>query len=451
MKSLLRRFVQSAGFGLAIAIPVLAAAEGPATRPATGPATAPATQPAAAAPKPKPKLDEQFLLGQRNQRDNARNSYGGAPSGAEVTLDQLMQWSLDRGALQVDVLTVPGVRTTQRYKVKGSDAIWQTTSSPYTVQQMVGNAWVRQTVTSENLDRIDVNAKTDPEIWSTHVSANPNSLSIRGQSVSGYIYFSQSRARMNAFGVAANVQPTVSLMVQEWAGGANGQGIRMNVVFHGTARSIPELRAKYPAEFRKHFVALMSKLSDLSWMSPGAADAYAVFSEIPADPQVTAMVDALLPDLDSDVFAVRDAAGKQLLGLGAPAVLAVLRKDLSGLSDEQRAQVGRLIASHRRRGDLGGAADARSDASFLADCLEHSDPAVRAAAKSSLEKLLGEPLKFDPKLPVEKLGVAADEVRKKISEKQAAATTQPAEANNVAPAPAVGNVQIQLQGQILVK
>src|SRR5206468_617377 len=84
-------------------------------------------------------------------------------------------------------------------------------------------------------------------------------------------------------------------------------------------------------------IPLLGKFSDLSWLRPGASDVYSVFTEIAADPQTTARIDELLPDLDSDAFHVRDAAGKQLLEMGPPAVLAALRKHPAELSSEQQA------------------------------------------------------------------------------------------------------------------
>src|SRR5206468_6084791 len=130
------------------------------------------------------------------------------------------------------------------------------------------------------------------------------------------------------------------------------------------------------------------------WLRPGASDVYSVFTEIAADPQTTARIDELLPDLDSDAFHVRDAAGKQLLEMGPPAVLAALRKDPDELSSEQRAQLGRLISTHRRPVET-PATEPRQDPVFLADCLEYDDLSVRQAAKAALEKVLGGPISFD--------------------------------------------------------
>ena len=45
---------------------------------------------------------------------------------------------------------------------------------------------------------------------------------------------------------------------------------------------------------------------------PGAAYVYTVFEEIPADPAVSRKLAALLPRLDAELFADRDAASKEL-------------------------------------------------------------------------------------------------------------------------------------------
>jgi hypothetical protein len=286
------------------------------------------------------------------------------------------------------------------------------------------NGFIRQSVSNSGLSRVDLDVNNDTDIWSTSVSLNGGYLYVSGQTILGQVSFNQNISVRPA-GFAGVATPPINLYVYEYGGGVDNAPIRQAQTFRGSAKSISELRAKYPEKFRQYFIPLLSKISDMSWLRPGATDVYSVFTEIPADPQVTARLQTLLPELDSDAFHIRDAASAQLLEMGPAGVLAALRTNLADLSDEQRAQLGRLIAAHRRRAEV-ALADARVDTAFLADCLEHDDVAVRQAAKSALGKVLGESVSFDPALSGTELGMAADGVRKKIAQMHAA-TTQPAE------------------------
>jgi hypothetical protein len=142
-------------------------------------------------------------------------------------------------------------------------------------------------------------------------------------------------------------------------------------------------------------------------MKPGAGDVYGVFTEVQADQQVTQKIEALLPELDSPSSPIRDAASQRLMALGPAGVLAALRLDSSALTDEQRGRLGELVARHRRR-DLADPAAARKDPNFLADCLEYDDPAVRRAAKATLERAVGQPVPVDITLTGDALTRAVD-------------------------------------------
>ncbi len=202
--------------------------------------------------------------------------------------------------------------------------------------------------------------------------------------------------------------------VMQWTSGPGGN-IQTDSLLNAHASSIGQLRTEHPEEFRKYVLPLLEKLSDMQWLRPGAADVYAAFPQIPADEQVTRKVRALLPDLDSDAFPIRDAASTQLAALGPPAVLAALRMDWSDLSDEQQSRLLALINDHHRREVL-DAATAGKDLNFLADCLEYDDPAVRAAARSAIEQALGQPVGFDVQSTGEARTDEVDAVRKQIAQ-----------------------------------
>ena len=396
--------------------------------------------PEAPADAAKPnRPDENFLRSQRTQRDNARNQNTGAVDGGEATLDDLVRVAMDGDVLKLEAIGSAGVRS-QRYRLKDANSLITVARSSSSAI-VVGNGVVRPPSTSVSLTRVDLDVKDDESIWSTSASQSSTYLSISGRSVLGQVSFTQNlSSRLN--GAAGRVQP-VRLTVYEWQAGP-----RLKSVFTAGADSIEKIRAQHPGEFRKFVVPLFRKFSDMSWMIPGASDAYGVFGEIAPDQQAVVRVQGLLPELDSDAFAVREAAARQLMDLGAPGVLAALRMDPASLSDEQKGQLGRLIAAHRRR-YIANPDDARKDPAFLTDCLEHPDVAVREAAKLSLEKLLNKPLAYNPKLTGDALTAAADDVRKQVQELIPA--TQPAEENVQPPAGAPQQLPAVIEPRPLIR
>ena len=388
-------------------------------------------------PEPKPAVDENILRAYRQQRDSLRQQFNGVAELKDATLGELVQFSQRKGVLQMQA-ALPAVmnatgQTQQRVKIPGINAGWQFTRYQSRQSVMGPNGRVLQGVISANVQRVELGEKNDEEVYQTNVSSSGTSFSVSAVSVLGRVTFYQNTAMRNAnLGGRANAQP-VTLTVTELQGRGQAKS-----VFRGSARTVEELRSQYPEEFRKYLLPALARVTDVSFLLPGAAEVYAVFPEIAPDPRATARVEALLPELDSDAFEIREAASRQLLDQGESAVAAALRLDRDLLSDEQKGQLGKLINAHRRR-EMPEVAEARKDANFLADCLEHDDPAVRAAARGQLELLLGVPVAFDPALKGEARGQAVDGVRKqiqaaRISAAASGAATQPATQPSTQPA-----------------
>ena len=97
-----------------------------------------------------------------------------------------------------------------------------------------------------------------------------------------------------------------------------------------------------------YVIPMLARFSDPSFLQPGPADVYSVFVEIPADQKITHEVEQLVPQLDADDPADREAASAKLRQFGAPAVLAALRMDESTLSEEQKLRLKAFIAGYRR-------------------------------------------------------------------------------------------------------
>jgi antitoxin component of RelBE/YafQ-DinJ toxin-antitoxin module len=161
-----------------------------------------------------------------------------------------------------------------------------------------------------------------------------------------------------------------------------------------SAPTLPELQAAYPQEVRHYLSPIFVRLFGRDLVQPGAGDVYSVFSEIPPAPQAQAAVQALLGPLDADAFEQRQAASDELGKLGVPGVLAVLRLDRSKLTQEQKSRCDAFVQTQRHR-SIDDPQEARRDPNFLIDALNDDDPAVRAAAKSALEAVVGHAIPFD--------------------------------------------------------
>jgi hypothetical protein len=127
--------------------------------------------------------------------------------------------------------------------------------------------------------------------------------------------------------------------------------------------------------------------------------------------------------LESDVYAVRDQASKDLQSLGTVAVLAVLRRDSSDLSAEARNRLDLFISNHSNL-PIDDARAALKDGPFLLDCLDDEDIYVRSAAKDALERLIKRPVEFDPAADDEGRAAAVDGLRKTL-DSVLRATTRP--------------------------
>jgi len=322
-----------------------------------------------------------------------------------------------KGTLEIQTAAVP-VGEQTRIKIEGSNAVWLAFRQPQNFNVAFPGAPLAVAATTSTITRVDPDVKADDEVWSTYINVSGENFWVMGQSVSGRVNINQSNGQIN-------------VNVMEWSSGPGGN-IQTDSLLNARAGSIGQLRTEHPDEFRKYVLPLLSKLSDMQWLRPGAADVYVTFPQIPADEQVIRKIHALLPDLDSDAFPIRDAASTQLATLGPAGVLGALRMDWSELSDEQRSRLLALVNDHHRR-EIPDPAATRKDLNFLADCLEYDDPAVRSAAKSAIEQTLGQPVNFDVQSSGNARITAVDAVRKQISQAPAP-ETQPSTMPSTQPA-----------------
>jgi hypothetical protein len=106
-------------------------------------------------------------------------------------------------------------------------------------------------------------------------------------------------------------------------------------------------------------------------------------------------VEKLLPELDRDNYAAREAARQELIKLGPQAALVIYGMDRGKLSAEQRCQLDSMLTLHAFL-SRNEAQRLQSDVDFLLDCLYSSDGVVRQIAARRLERAVKHSLPLDP-------------------------------------------------------
>jgi hypothetical protein len=171
--------------------------------------------------------------------------------------------------------------------------------------------------------------------------------------------------------------PSVQLMVSE-AGDVGGGRKPLRIL--ARAKTFPGLLRRHPREVAAYLRPLLRELGQEAVFVPDARVTWQVFADRLPPPAASTerAVAGLLPQLDADDGAAREAAGERLAALGRDAVLVLLRLDRSALSAEQNTRIDALLANHAplSRSEV---IRLRRDVGFLLDCLNSDDAVVRAA------------------------------------------------------------------------
>jgi hypothetical protein len=339
-----------------------------------------------------------------SSREAAKRSVESLPIDGHYPLSQLFRIGVTDGVLSGELLAELANQTAPyRIDVEGSAALW-------TVRKRTLGAASQYVIVS----RYDFDAAAD-DIWSTVLTLRAGYLAInaiRGDNTTGM------RVRLTqANGTLSFTCTTIDRGSQ-----------RMFV--NASATTLKQLQSEHPQEVRRYLMPMLRSLTGRHLLRPGATDVYRVFDQIRPSPQVVKQVDELLVRLESDVYAVRDQASKDLQSSGAAAVLAVLRRDTSDLSAEARNRLDLFISNHSNVpiSDVGAAL---KDGPFLVDCLDDEDIEVRRAGKDALERLIGRPVEFDPAADEAGRAAAVDGLRKTLD-----SVLRPARATRPASGPA---------------
>ena len=372
--------------------------------PATAPATAPATQPAAAANRAavlnglniNGNFGNRSFDAQRRRFISQQQSLEALPITATRKLDELLQLSLADGLLQTEVIPTDLPAGQSRFNIEGSTAMWVAQI------QTVGFPAGRYV----NISRYDFEQTEEGQIWSVSLHRGDGYLSINTQGLGASITFHQSNG-------------VVMLVLTQFVNGRNRPVSRFD------APNLLQLQADHPEEVRQYLLPALSRLGGGEVLRVGAADVYAVFAELPPSSAVTEKLMRQLQRLDSDVFRERNDASAELANLGRAGIQAALRLDREALSFEQNDRIDALIDRERHR-LIGDPAALRHDVSFLLECLEDVDTAVRVAAKSELEKTAGHALDFNAQGEAKERATAVEALQVMLKQEKDAKTIAPA-------------------------
>lgn len=368
---------------LKLALATLTAAAPAATSRAQTTRPAGTTQPAAAAARAAQPQAAPAFSANAGQRKDELNAVLEAPDWGAMRLTDLIRFSVVDGRLESDWVGKSTNRQPKRLRIDGSDATWlinhvaTTSGAFYALKRFYfegheDDFWIVEFNTQEGLGSITVVAQGGD---SSDIAA-----------------------------LAYNQFPTgVTLTLTR-------RGINRPRTLPLEAADLLDLRRKHPNETCWYLLPVLRQMSGQPILRPGGGDVYRVFTDIPADPAVTKQIDQILPRLAADDAQERDRATVALNDLGRPGALAALRYDTDVLIPEQRTRLQTLIARNAPLGIEDPAAAAK-DPNFLIDCLEDDDPAVRAGAKSLLEKTLGHKVDFDPAAPSDRRAAAATAIR----------------------------------------
>ena len=137
--------------------------------------------------------------------------------------------------------------------------------------------------------------------WYVHVSSSPDQLSIlahrggRGAAAANTLRFGQS------FDGSVHLV-AIDNVTRKFA--------------QASAADLVALRAQHPQLVRDWLVPLLRQLAGEDPLLPGAADAYRVFDEFSADPEIERRVRELLPRLADGDYQIREAASRRIAQLG---------------------------------------------------------------------------------------------------------------------------------------
>ena len=436
VNSNLGRFGGSAIFlsllaGVWVGGPTARGAPLPTSQPASGPAELahPATQ-IANPPQPGVRAGNGINRPVRPYSDlerlqSTQNVFANRPAVGDFQIGDLLHGSLDaEGSLQIEAVGFRSIHGQQRIQVRGVDPAIAKATWVAIAQGSAGDA--AQPNVYVIFDRYDFDQTSPGQMWAVELNVSKNYVQIQGRGIGFFVHYIEMQGPGN--------QKTTQFSVSPTGGGPKEFSDTVSL----QARSLANLQLRDPVRVRKYLEPMLTRILGHDPLLPGAGDCYSAFTKIPADPQVAKAVMDILPRLEADSFDKRETASAELAKLGAPGVLAVLRLDLSTLSQEQKTRCAAFVRTYRIGIFAFDDADtARHDPIFLLGALEDDDPAVRQASKAQIEQIVAHAIAFDAAAEFDARRTSLDAQRESLHKEITAKTAPTAPAT--APAASGGN------------
>lgn len=347
------------------------------------PAAAQPADPAPDAPATQPTV-EQIKAAQRRVIEQ---QFVSRPLLGEYTLDQVLQIQLDDNRLVVDT-TLPSTDGDQRLVVTNDPGLWRVV-----VHQPDRGRRVPMYMVIERYDF------SDPANIFSHamVTASTTQLSIAGsvEDVNG-------TTQVELLERSPLVTPHEGLVdtggLRLFVNAFDQEGNR-TASLRLEATDLPAMRETHGEAINRYLRPVLRRLgaedilavdSRLAWLVLGRAEH--------VDPQTMQQINTLLPQLDADAFAEREAAVAALRSLGDQGALALRHLDRNRLSPEQNARIDEVLADYQHLDEAQATALA-ADIDFLLDVLLSEDRTLRELGLQRLNELQGQSITFDIDAP----------------------------------------------------
>ena len=324
----------------------------------------------------KPSLEDV----KKKEEQQSRAEVAGMPVIKAKSIEEIVQLRVENkdmrlhtplGATEDSLVSMPGLAGLARVRVQGAGE---------------GKDFVLVQFQLEIRDYTVPNAVA--AFSSISYAAGTTTLAQAWETLDDETYSVQLLQNTRPIGEPDSREPRVSLFVQ--ITGEPKTDIRL------TADNVLQLRREHPAEVAKFVDPILRSLRQgelLAEVDPKLA--WQVFADAYDAPAETiANVEALVAKLNSDAFADRESASKELEALGQPAALVLMKADRTKWTEEQRTRIDAFVAKFKSVAD-DVARKYRVDRDFLIDCFYSDDKVIQQNALAALRKITGKAIEFD--------------------------------------------------------
>ncbi len=195
--------------------------------------------------------------------------------------------------------------------------------------------------------------------------------------------------------------------------------------FEITAPDIDQLIRRHPSETARYLRPLLRDLGmDATLFAGNVREAWQVLApDRPPDPGTMEKVNAILPKLDSDDAATREAAQKSLAAIGQPAANALHAMNRNNLTPQQSAEVDAFLSPYSPLTPEEALTFSKNP-DRLASYLTLDEPEVRKLAYARLTKVARNVPPFNPDAPADERAKQLEDIETFIVGPVPGATTR---------------------------